>query len=219
MRQSQRFTAYRAAVEKLQSLGLLYPCFATRGEIAAAIPGECRARDPDGAPLYPGLWRDKPRAEAASRGAMGEPFALRLAMEKALGMAREILAGRPLTFEEWGENEPARHVDARPQVWGDAVIVRKDTPASYHLAVVVDDAGQGVTHVTRGRDLFAATGLHRLLQTLLGLPEPCYAHHRLVLDRNGRKLSKSEGAASLGALRAKGLTPLDIVDAAGLGPP
>ncbi len=160
--QSQRFAAYRAAAEHLSTLGLLYPCFATRSEIDAAATG---ARDPDGAPL---------------------------------------------TFAETGSGAGLQRIDATPERWGDAVIVRKEVPTSYHLAVVVDDAWQGVTHITRGRDLYPATGLHRLLQVLLNLPEPVYHHHRLITDEDGRKLSKSARDTSLKALRERGATPAEV---------
>ncbi len=217
LRQSRHFADYQEVAKKLAWMGLLYRCFATRGEVAAAIGDEPAEHDPDGAPLYPGLYRDLPEEESARRMASGEPFALRLEMRKALAMAREILSGRPLHFEEYGDDRGPRFVEARPEAWGDAVIVRKDVPASYHLAVVVDDARQGITHVTRGRDLFAATSLHRLLQVLLGLPEPVYTHHRLIMDTSGRKLAKSARDTSLGMLRAGGASPLDIVNAVGLG--
>lgn len=218
LRQSRHFADYEAAAARLGALGLLYPCFATRGEIAAALHGQRARHDPDGAPIYPGLYRGLSKKEAARRAGRGEPFALRLDMEKALALARDRLAGRPLDFEEHGEEERPRRIEARPELWGDAVIVRKDVPTSYHLAVVVDDARQGVTLVTRGLDLFPATALHRLLQVLLGLPEPVYAHHRLVTDSSGRKLAKSARDTSLSALRAAGISSRDIVNAPGLAP-
>jgi glutamyl-Q tRNA(Asp) synthetase len=206
--QSQRFDAYHGAAGRLQAMGLLYPCFATRSEIEAAATGVC---DPDGAPLYPGLWRGRPEDEVQRCQAEGTPYALRLDMAAAARMAAERLGGRLLSFREDGGE-----VEAAPERWGDAVIVRKDTPTSYHLAVVVDDAWQGVTNVTRGRDLFAATGLHRLLQVLLGLPEPAYSHHRLITDEDGRKLSKSARHTSLRSLREQGMTPGQVVARIGL---
>lgn len=205
--QSQRFAAYGLAAEQLRSLGLLYPCFATRAEIEAAA--DPNARDPDGAPLYPGLWRRRDAAGIAARMARREPHALRLDMAKALRVSTQRLAGRPLAFTEGGDGTP-RDVMANPARWGDAVLVRKDTPTSYHLAVVVDDASQGVTHVTRGQDLFPAADLHRLLQVLLGLPTPVYEHHRLITDATGRKLAKSARDTSLRALRDGGASPADI---------
>jgi glutamyl-Q tRNA(Asp) synthetase len=213
--QSQRFAAYRKAAERLEAMGLLYPCFATRAEIAEAARHD--QRDPDGAPLYPGLFRHRPAAEAAARKGKGERFALRLDMGRALAAARAKLGSAPLTFTELDEAGAARPIPAYPERWGDAVLVRKDVPTSYHLAVVVDDAWQGVTHVTRGRDLFAATDLHRLLQLLLDLPQPLYHHHRLIIDAEGRKLAKSAAATSLGQLRRQGLTPADVRRLIGFG--
>jgi glutamyl-Q tRNA(Asp) synthetase len=138
-------------------------------------------------------------------------------MDRALAAAAAKLGGAALTFTELSEDGKAQTVAARPERWGDAVIVRKDVPTSYHLAVVVDDAWQGVTHVTRGRDLFAATDLHRLLQVLLDLPAPLYHHHRLITDEQGRKLAKSARDTSLQSLRENGATPADIRRLAGLG--
>ena len=206
--QSQRFDVYREAAGRLQAMGLLYPCFATRSEIEAAATG---VSDPDGAPLYPGLWRGRPEAEVRRHQAEGTPYALRLDMAAAVGIAAGRLGSRLLTFREDGQE-----VEAAPERWGDAVIVRKDTPTSYHLAAVADDAWQGVTHVTRGRDLFAATGLHRLLQVLLGLPEPAYRHHPLVMDEEGQKLSKSARHTSLRALREQGMTREQVISRVGL---
>jgi glutamyl-Q tRNA(Asp) synthetase len=211
--QSQRMPAYRAAAERLQAMGLLYPCFATRAEIEAAA-GD--ARDPDGAPLYPGLYRGRDPAEIERRQAQGEPFALRIDMAAAISAAARKLAGAPLDFAELAEDGTPQTIVAHPGRWGDAVIVRKDTPTSYHLAVVVDDAWQSVTHVTRGRDLYAATDLHRLLQVLLGLPAPLYHHHRLITDADGRKLAKSARDTSLQSLREQGATPADIRRMVGL---
>ena len=131
-------------------------------------------------------------------------------MEKALTLARDMLKGKPLTFFEYGGGGPPAEIEAAPERWGDVVISRKETPSSYHLSVVADDAFQGVTRVTRGHDLFAATGLHRLLQVLLGLPEPQYAHHRLLLGDDGRKLAKSAGDTSLRELRANGATVSEV---------
>jgi glutamyl-Q tRNA(Asp) synthetase len=210
LRQSANFDVYRGASARLEAMGLLYPCFATRTEIADAARALPDVRDPDGAPIYPGLYRGLDKAEAERRRDSGEPFALRIDMERALWAASDALAGRRLTFSEIDRAGRAQEIEAGPERWGDAVIVRKDVPASYHLAVVVDDAAQGVTHVTRGLDLFPATGLHRLLQALLGLEEPLYHHHRLVADANGRKLAKSERDTSLRALRAQGASPEEI---------
>jgi glutamyl-Q tRNA(Asp) synthetase len=202
--------AYRAAARRLEAMGLLYPCFATRAEIEAAVTATAGAVDPDGAPLYPGLYRGRDQLEIARRQAAGEPFALRIDMGSAVAAAATKLGGAQLAFTEFGEDGVARMIEANPERWGDAVIVRKDVATSYHLAVVVDDAWQGVTHVTRGRDLFAATDLHRLLQVLLDLPAPLYHHHRLITDAAGRKLAKSARDTSLRSLRESGHTPADI---------
>jgi glutamyl-Q tRNA(Asp) synthetase len=215
LRQSQHFAVYAQAAQWLEAQGLLYPCFASRSEIFEASKGG--ALDPEGAPLYPGLHKRLPKAEIEERIANGQRFALRLDMERALAAAARRLEGRPLTFTELDEEGKATVVEARPERWGDAVILRKDVPASYHLAVVVDDARQAVTHVTRGRDLYAATDIHRLLQVLLGLPEPLYHHHRLLTDAEGRKLAKSEGDAGLASLREAGVPGREIGALIGLG--
>jgi glutamyl-Q tRNA(Asp) synthetase len=212
--QSTRFADYAEAARRLEAMGLLYACFATRAEIeAAAVAG---AKDPDGAPLYPGLWKGRSAGEVAQRKAKGEPYALRIDMDKALAAASTRLGDRQLTFCELGEDGRPQVIAADPALWGDAVIVRKDTPSSYHLAVVVDDAWQGVTHVTRGRDLYAATHLHRLLQVLLDLPEPAYRHHRLITDAYGRKLAKSARDTSLRCLREAGVNPVEVRRLVGL---
>lgn len=212
--QSEHFREYLAAAEKLIAMGLLYPCFATRSEIAAAAdPEQC---DPDGMPLYPGIWRGAPADLVGERMAAGESPALRLNMEAALRVLKAKRGNEPLTFTEVGEDGSQRTIIADPRRWGDAVIVRKEVPASYHLSVVVDDARQGVTHVTRGQDLFAATDLQRLLQELLDLPEPLYSHHRIIRWADGRKLSKSNRDMGLRALRAEGATADDIRRVIGL---
>lgn len=205
-RQSEHFPDYAVALERLDAMGLLYPCACTRGEIAKAA-GENPPRDPDGAPLYPGTCRLKPRrpaSEILQRGGV----ALRLDMAKALALlgaeAREL---------SWHEHERG-DIPAEPWRWGDVVLARKDTPASYHLAVVVDDALQGVTDVVRGADLEAATGLHRLLQRLLDLPAPRYRHHALLLCPQGEKLSKSRSSKTLRDLRAEGVSAAEVRKAA-----
>lgn len=210
-RQSEHFADYRAAVRRLQERGVVYPCFCTRKEIAQTIAcreaesGRDWPRDPDGAPLYPGTCRAMPRSEAESRIAAGEPHAWRLDMADA----RKLLSG-PHVFRRLDRDGREEAVTADPWRWGDAVIVRKETPTSYHLSVVVDDALQGVTHVVRGQDLEAATDLHVLLQALLGLPTPRYHHHGLVLDPAGDKLAKSRQSRPLAELRAEGVTPQAI---------
>jgi glutamyl-Q tRNA(Asp) synthetase len=207
LRQSQRLAVYAEAAQLLEAAGLLYPCFATRSDIAAASSA---ALDPEGAPIYPGLHKNLGSAEIEARMAKGERFALRLHLDRAMDVARRKLGGAPLTFTELDEKGAPQVIEAHPERWGDSVILRKDVPASYHLAVAVDDAAQGVTHVVRGRDLYAATDLQRLLQVVLGLPEPVYHHHRLVTDAEGRKLSKSARDTALAFLRQTGVPPQDI---------
>jgi glutamyl-Q tRNA(Asp) synthetase len=203
LRQSDNLAAYRAALDRLAADKLLYPSFETRREIVEFVAKKDESapwpRDPDGAPLYPGFDRSLSEHERARRMAAGEPHALRLDMVEAIARAGS------LTYHQDG-----RAVPAMPELWGDVVLARKETPTSYHLSVVVDDAAQGITDVVRGKDLAAATGIHRLLQALLGLPEPCYQHHALVLDDHGRKLSKSTNATSLRELRRRGVTPAAI---------
>jgi len=169
-------------------------------------------RDPDGAPLYPGAAKSLPPDQRERLIAQGAPYALRLDMVAA----RARTGG--LSWKEYGEGPGGESgvVTAQPEAWGDVVLARKETPTSYHLSVVVDDALQGITHVVRGQDLYPATGLHRLLQHLLGLPAPVYGHHRLVLDEEGKKLSKSTGATALRSLRQKGVNPPGIRGLAGL---
>lgn len=216
LRQSQHFDDYRAAAAELDRLGLLYRCFLTRAELASFLSERPGAVDPDGAPLITREHCSLPAAEAARRLESGDRFALRIDMAKALALLRDRIGGGELWFCEIDADGQVNRVRARPQRWGDAVVVRKDIPASYHLAVVVDDARQGITHITRGLDLLAATDIHRLLQVLLGLPEPVYHHHRLILDASGRKLSKSARDTSLRALRAAGATPQDVRGLIGL---
>lgn len=217
-RQSEHLGDYGAALAKLEGLGVLYPCFATRREIADIVArngGVAYPRDPDGAPLYPGLYRGRPPREVAERKAAGEPYALRLDMGRAMQQVR-AKSGERVTFTECANDGEAVEIAIDPARWGDAVIARKDVPTSYHLAVVVDDALQGVSHVTRGRDLYTSTDLHRLLQILLDLPAPLYHHHALITDATGRKLAKSRKDTSLAALREQGATPADIRRRVGL---
>lgn len=208
--QSHRFDIYAGAANRLRDMDLLYPCFCSRSDIA----DKANATDPDGAPLYPGTCRHLSNAERIERLERGDPVQFRLDTEAA--MERTGL----LTFSVIGptilDRPQIRY--ARPQRWGDAVLQRKDTPTSYHLSVVVDDAAQGITHVTRGRDLEAATDIHVLLQMLLGLPTPYYHFHRLLLTDNGEKLAKSKGSQSLRDLRAQGWTPEDVQRAVSLLP-
>jgi glutamyl-Q tRNA(Asp) synthetase len=214
-RQSEHFGVYREALEQLERDGLVYPAFESRAEIARLVADRERAgekpwpSDPDGSPLYPGDARSIPLHQREHLRA-SEQFTLRLDM----GAAR-ARAERPLSWREGG-NGQTREVRARPERWGDVVLGRKETPASYHLAVVVDDALQGVTHVVRGLDLYESTAVHRLLQELLHLPAPRYHHHRLVLDRDGKKLAKRDPSTTLRDLRAAGWTPADVRRAVGL---
>jgi glutamyl-Q tRNA(Asp) synthetase len=209
-RQSEHIASYAAAIQTLEAQGLLYPSFESRAEIDHLVAArEAKGkwpRDPDGAPLYPGDAKALSADERARRVAAGAPFALRLDMEKAMARAGA------LTWRESGAGpeQETSAVAAAPRAWGDVILARKETPTSYHLSVVVDDALQGVTHVVRGQDLFWSTSVHRLLQSLLGLPAPAYHHHRLILDDKGRKLSKSTRATGLRQLRAAGATPADI---------
>jgi glutamyl-Q tRNA(Asp) synthetase len=215
-RQSEHLADYREAVEKLIAEGLVYPSFETRGEIAKlAARREADApwpRDPDGVPLYPGEAKWLAPDARARKIESGVPFALRLDMAAACARAGA------LGWVEHGRGPDGKTgtVAARPQAWGDVILARKEMPTSYHLAVVIDDALQGVTEVVRGVDLFWSTSVHRLLQALLGLPAPAYRHHRLVLDGEGRKLSKSTQATGLRELRARGTTPADIRHLVGL---
>ena len=186
-RQSEHLAVYRAALEKLSALGLVYPAFESRAEIARLVTAREAVgpwpRDPDGAPLYPGDARSLSAGERDRLIASGVPYALRLDMAAA---CRHV-AG--LTWNELGEGPDGERgiVAARPEAWGDVILARKETPTSYHLSVVVDDALQGISEVVRGQDLFHATSVHRLLQVLLDLPEPAYRHHALILDEAERR--------------------------------
>jgi glutamyl-Q tRNA(Asp) synthetase len=211
LRQSEEGAVYAAALMQLKQMGLLYPCSASRQEIAAAVTAREAAtgrpwpRDPDGAPRHPGLVARLDPEEADVRRMAGEPVAWRLDMACALAVA----AG-PLTWRRFDRDGREEDVAADPAPWGDVVLARKDIGTSYHLAVVVDDARQGVTHVVRGQDLEAATDLHRLLQALLGLPVPRYHHHRLISTPAGDKLAKSRGSEPLRDLRARGMTAEEL---------
>jgi glutamyl-Q tRNA(Asp) synthetase len=218
-RQSEHFAEYAAAAARLQERGLFYRCFCTRAEIAAVVAdeeatsGKAWPRDPDGAPIYPGTCRSLSRGACQDRLRAGVPHALRLDMDEALRRAPG-----PHLFIRFDPSGSAEAVLADPRRWGDPVIVRKEIPTSYHLAVVLDDALQGVTHVVRGTDLEAATCLHVLLQTLLELPAPAYHHHRLITDEDGEKLSKSLRSEPLAALRARGASADEVRRALGFRP-
>ena len=214
-RQSEHLESYREALERLEARQLVYPCFCTRGMIlsaAHAAPTALpRAVDPDGTPLYPGTCRRLPVDESARRIARGWPATRRIDMNRALAEAPKDLA-----WDEYGEGTLAERIAAEPAAWGDAIVGRKDVTTSYHVSVVIDDAFQGVTDVVRGRDLYLATALHRLLQSLFDLPSPRYHHHRLILDPQGQKLSKSRAAPSLRTLRRDGVTPIEVRRRVGL---
>ncbi len=207
-RQSEHFDTYAAALNELERRGLLYPCFCTRAdiqrEIAAAGTAPHLHLGPEG-PVYPGTCRHLSEAEQQRRKAEGHPFALRLRMDEAVSGVGEL---------HWQDAEAGTQ-KATPGIFGDVVLGRKDTPASYHLACTLDDAAQGVTLVTRGHDLFAATHLHRLLQALFSLAPPGYAHHRLLTDAAGKKFSKRDKAATIRSWREKGATPADMWASAG----
>jgi glutamyl-Q tRNA(Asp) synthetase len=215
-RQSDHLADYREALAKLSAQGLIYPAFESRAEIAKLVAQrEANGqwpRDPDGVPLYPGMAKSLSSGERARLLESGAPFALRLDTTAAWARAGD------LGWTELGEGPHGETgvVAARPQAWGDVILARRETPTSYHLSVVIDDALQGVTEVVRGADLFWSTSVHRLLQQLLGLPQPAYRHHRLILDGAGRKLSKSTQTTGLRELRAGGATPADIRHLVGL---
>jgi glutamyl-Q tRNA(Asp) synthetase len=201
-RQSEHFSDYQAAFQRLREWNVVYPCFCSRTDIAAAAREAGRSRrDPDGSPLYPGTCARLGPDVRGARIAAGEAHAWRLDMRAALAAAPG-----PFGYRRFDRAGAVDEVVADPVRWGDAVIVRKEIPTSYHLSVVVDDALQGVTHVVRGTDLEAATDLHLLLQGLLGLPSPAYHHHGLIRDPAGDKLSKSAKAEALADLRARGVT-------------
>lgn len=211
-RQSEHFQAYGQLLDRLIGEELVYPAFMSRGEIRTVIAesadrGRNWPRDPDGAPLYPGIDKKLSLTERRRRIEAGAPFAWRLDMEAALSRLPA-----PLSWTEFDDETlaAAHDVEARPQQWGDVVVARREIPTSYHLSVVADDALQQVSHVVRGRDLYHATNLQRLLQQLLGLPAPRYFHHRLILGPDGRKLSKSARDTGLATLRAAGRTPAEI---------
>ncbi|MDA5192629.1 tRNA glutamyl-Q(34) synthetase GluQRS [Govanella unica] len=196
-RQSEHFDDYRAALARLDALGLIYPCFCSRKDITRSADAP---HGPEG-PLYSGSCRSLSPDARAARMANGGPYALRLDVTKARNLAGPDL---------WFEDALQGLTRAAPESLGDVVLARRDTPASYHLAVTVDDALQGVTLVTRGTDLFHATHIHRLLQAVLGLPVPRYHHHALLLNADGKRFAKRDKAMTLRDMRASGRTPVDI---------
>jgi glutamyl-Q tRNA(Asp) synthetase len=208
LQQSEHLEHYHAAQQSLRDRGLLFPCFCSRHDIAQVVGAET-PRDPEGQPIYPGTCRQMTEEERALRLARGDPAAWRIDMKRAL---RDLSA--PLAFGEESSGVLVNDI-ARPDAWGDVVLARKDIGTSYHIAVVIDDARQGVTHVVRGRDLFQATSIHRLLQHLFDLPVPRYFHHELVNDEAGHKLSKSLGSRSLSDLREDGVAAAAVREALG----
>ena len=197
-RQSEHMDDYARALDRLRHAGLLYPCFCTRKEIQAEIAqADSAPHGPDG-PLYPGTCRDLPEDERQRRLTEGRSHALRLDMAKA------VAAAGPVIWRDLGQDSDPRDIAADPAAHGDVVLARKEMPTSYHLAVTVDDALQGITHVIRGADLFAATHVHRLLQALLGLPVPAWQHHDLITDERGQRLAKRHDALSIRSLRESG---------------
>ena len=215
-RQSAHLAEYRAVLDRLAARKLVYPCFCTRGAIlreiaaSAAAPHAPALHAPDGSPLYRGTCRDLSARERQARIAAGEPYALRLDMARALASAPAALS-----FSDAGEGT----ILCQPEGFGDAVLARKDAPASYHLCVTHDDALQGVTLVTRGQDLRPATHLHRLIQALMGWPVPRYFHHRLLTDAAGRRLAKRDQAATLRGLRQAGRSAGEVRALAGFPHP
>lgn len=199
--QSERTDAYLAALERLKAMDLVYPCFCTRSELAAAQAANPMPEGPDG-PIYPGTCRALPHAEREARCA-DTPHGWRL------DMARAIALTGPLRWTDLAAGGQA----ARPERFGDVLLARKDAPAAYHLAATLDDAHQAITHVVRGADLFAATHVHRLLQALLGLPVPVWLHHPLLAGEDGRKLAKSRGSAALSVRREAGEDGLALTTA------
>jgi glutamyl-Q tRNA(Asp) synthetase len=201
--QSRHMHEYTVIIDRLERLGLLYPCFCTRAKLAN-VQGP---KDPDGTTVYPGYCRLMTRADRSRRMTAAEPYALRLDMAKAI-----VAASPHLSFRESGTGPDGEtgNIACTPQVWGDVILARKDIATSYHVAVVHDDAVQGITHVTRGIDLFHATSIHRVLQSILKFPAPAYVHHKLISDDTGRKLSKSFGDRSLASLREQGITAAEI---------
>jgi glutamyl-Q tRNA(Asp) synthetase len=192
VRQSQRLALYAEALDRLKAEELVYPCFCTRADIARSVAAP---HGPEG-PLYPGTCRG-----------LNRPDLTRLHAWR-LDMVAAVTRSGPLVWHDHG-----RPIEAQPALLGDVVLARKDAPVSYHLAVTLDDADQGVSDVIRGRDLFLSTHVHRLLQALLELPTPAYHHHVLILGPDGQRLAKRHGALSLADLRAQGVDPKEIVSA------
>jgi glutamyl-Q tRNA(Asp) synthetase len=206
-KQSENFDDYRSALARLDAQGVLYPCFCTRREIQAEIARAGGAPQGDTGPIYPGICRRLGATEVAARLRSGSDYALRLDIGRALALTGPL---------DWTEGECRRPAD--PGVLGDVVLARKEFPASYHLAVTVDDAIQGVTLVTRGEDLATATHTHRILQALLDSPTPRYRHHPLLTDAAGRRLAKRDGALTIRSMRQRGMNPAEIIALAETAP-
>ncbi len=198
--QSARLALYEAALVRLSAAGLIYPCFCTRADIAAEVAASASAPHGDFGPVYPGTCRSLSDAERLARA--HQPHGWRLDMAKAVALVGPL---------HW-EDEREGIILAMPEKAGDIILARKDAPASYHLASTIDDADMGITHVIRGRDLFASTHIHRLLQALLGLPTPLYHHHALVVDSMGKRLAKRDQVTELAALRAQGFEGWALVE-------
>lgn len=211
--QSDRLDQYEAALDRLRGMDLLYPCFCTRADIAASTSAP---HGPEG-PVYPGTCRALPLSERDRRIAAGEPHAWRIDISRAIAATGQLY-WKSTSFAPFGlslskvnpQAQGERLIEARPQTAGDVVLARKDAPASYHLSCTLDDAAMGVTHVLRGQDLFAATHVHRLLQTLLNLPSPVYCHHPLLAGADGKRLAKRDGSIALADLRAQGMDPVQL---------
>lgn len=198
--QSERFGAYEAALEQLKAQGIVYPCFCTRGDIARELAASLHAPHGADGPLYPGTCRGLSPDERSARIASGDPHSWRLDMGEALRRTGPL---------HW-RDEMAGEVPVERDALGDLIVKGRDRPASYHLAVVVDDAAQGITHVIRGRDVFASTHAHRVLQALLGVPSPIYRHHKLVVDAEGKRLAKRAAGLSLAELRECGIDGIQL---------
>ena len=205
-RQSEHLGDYRAALAGLEATGLLYPCFCTRRAIQTEIERAGGAPQGEMGAAYPGTCRHLGAIERAERRRLAPDYALRLDVAAAIAQTGPL---------HWHEGRT--RVEAEPALLGDVVLARKEVPTSYHLAVTVDDALQGVTLVTRGADLFSATHIHRLLQALLGLQTPSYRHHPLLTDAQGRRLAKRDRAVTIRTMRQVGMSPSEVLAAAEMG--
>jgi len=220
-RQSDHLESYQKALSQLGQADLLYPCFATRGDIKTYWQDKSNPpRDPDGGLIYPGLYKDLKPQKAQERIKAGEPYAFRLHLDRAIERAKQLQQQESLSYQTYqaqAPSQPLQQIEIENlESWGDVIIARKDIPTSYHLSVVVDDHLEGITHVCRGKDLQAATDIHRILQVNLGIAPPYYHHHDLI-KWEGKKLSKSQAHPSLYELRKQGLTAKTIRDAANKG--